>query len=396
MEHITFLVTVVIITALAFDFTNGFHDTANAMATSISTGALRPRVAVTIAALLNFGGAFLSVQVAKTISGGIVHENSGISPAVVFAALIGAIVWNLATWRFGMPSSSSHALYGGLIGAALIGAGTHAVDFGVVVTKIIIPLVASPIVAGIAAAAATWLARLITRRTDETTSGTGFRAGQIASSSLVSLAHGTSDGQKTMGVITLTLVTCGALPGGSTPPVWVIIAAGTAMAIGTYAGGWRIIRALGKGLTDIKPVQGLGAQTAAGTVILASSHMGFGLSTTQVCTGGILGAGVGGRTAINWSLVRRMVAAWCLTLPAAAVAGGLAELLARTGTPGVVGVGVIGAAFAAWVYASSRATKVTAGNVNTVAVDIPAGASAAVAGGLLPGTATTQTLDSAA
>jgi PiT family inorganic phosphate transporter len=364
MEHITFLVTVVILTALAFDFTNGFHDTANSMATSISTGALRPRPAVALSAVLNFGGAFLSVEVAKTVSGGIIQEQAGISPVVVFSALIGAIVWNLATWRFGMPSSSSHALYGGLIGAALIGAGLHAVDFAVVVTKIVIPLVASPIVAGLASWGATRLSEAITRRSDQQVAGRGFRAGQIASSGLVSLAHGTSDGQKTMGVITLALVTCGALPSGSAPPLWVIIAAGLAMAAGTYSGGWRIIRAMGKGLTDIRPSQGLSAQTAAGAVILTSSHMGFGLSTTQVCTGGILGAGVGGRTAINWSLARRMVYAWALTLPAAAVVGGLAELLASNGGAGVLAVGVLGAAFCVWVYASSRSGRVTSENVN--------------------------------
>ncbi|WP_037572914.1 inorganic phosphate transporter [Phaeacidiphilus oryzae] len=366
MEHITFLVTVVIITALAFDFTNGFHDTANAMATSISTGALRPRLAVAVSALLNFGGAFLSVQVAKTISGGIIQEHAGISPVIVFAALIGAIVWNLATWRFGMPSSSSHALYGGLIGAALIGAGLHAVDFTVVVTKIVIPLVASPIVAGIASWAATRISESITRRSDQEVVGRGFRAGQVASSALVSLAHGTSDGQKTMGVITLALVTCGALPAGSAPPLWVIVAAGLAMAFGTYSGGWRIIRAMGKGLTDIRPSQGLSAQTAAGAVILTSSHMGFGLSTTQVCTGGILGAGLGGQTTINWSLARRMVYAWGLTLPAAAVVGGLAELLASNGPAGVAAVGVLGAAFCVWIYVSSRSGRVTADNVNQV------------------------------
>lgn len=218
MEHITFLVAVVIITALAFDFTNGFHDTANAMATSIATGALRPKVAVTIAAVLNFAGAFLSVKVATTISGGIVNEKTGLQPAIIFAALVGAILWNLLTWLKGLPSSSSHALYGGLIGATVVGVGLNGVNFGVVVSKILIPAVASPIVVGLAAWGATKLAYRITRNGREATTNKGFKAGQIASASLVSLAHGTNDAQKTMGIITLALVSVGALPKGALPP----------------------------------------------------------------------------------------------------------------------------------------------------------------------------------
>jgi PiT family inorganic phosphate transporter len=363
MEHITFLVAVVIITALAFDFTNGFHDTANAMATTIATGAMRPRIAVALSAVLNLAGAFLSVQVAKTISGGIISEHAGIQPAVVFAALIGAIIWNLLTWRLGIPSSSSHALYGGLIGATLVAAGMHGVAFSVVVSKMLLPLVASPIVAGLAAWGATALSRMITNGSDRSSAGKGFRAGQIASSALVSVAHGTSDGQKTMGVITLTLISAGSLPHGSGPPVWVILLAGAAMAAGTFSGGWRIIRSLGTGLIDVQPAQGFAAQTAAGTVILTSAHMGFGLSTTQVVTGGVLGSGVGGRTAINWGLALRMVYAWLLTLPAAGLVGGLAAFATRGGNTGVVVVGLVGAAFSAWVWFSSRATKVDASNV---------------------------------
>lgn len=370
MEHITFLVVVVIITALAFDFTNGFHDTANAMATSIATGAMRPRVAVALSALLNLAGAFLSVQVAKTISGGIISEHSGIKPDIVFAALIGAIVWNLATWRLGIPSSSSHALYGGLIGATIVGVGIHGVNFAVVFSKVILPLLASPVVAGLAAWGATALSRAITRGADPAKAGKGFRAGQVASSALVSVAHGTSDGQKTMGVITLTLIAANALPHGSAPPVWVIVLAGLAMAAGTFSGGWRIIRSLGTGLTEVRPAEGFAAQTAAGTVILTSSHMGFGLSTTQVCTGGILGAGLGGRTRINWSLARRMLYAWALTLPAAAVVGGTAAFVAEAGNAGIAVVAAAGAAFSTWIWFSSRTGKVDARNV--VHVDIPA------------------------
>jgi PiT family inorganic phosphate transporter len=365
MEHMTFLVTVVIITALAFDFTNGFHDTANAMATSIATGALRPKVAVAISGVLNLAGAFLSVEVAKTISGGIIQESSGIRPQVVFAALIGAILWNLVTWLRGIPSSSSHALYGGLIGATLVAVGMHGVEFSVVVTKIIIPAVASPIVAGVAAWAATRAAYRITRKGDGgKATGKGFKAGQIASASLVSLAHGTNDAQKTMGVITLTLVTAGVLAPHSAPPLWVIVSSGVAIAAGTYIGGWRIIRTLGKGITDIAAPQGFAAQTASATVILTSSHMGYGLSTTHVCSGGIMGAGKGGPTGVvNWSTARRMTYAWCLTLPAAGALGGLGAFVADQGTWGVVLLGLIGAGVSAWIYLLNRRRPVDAASV---------------------------------
>ncbi|MER5864113.1 inorganic phosphate transporter [Kitasatospora sp. NPDC002040] len=373
MEHITFLVAVVIITALAFDFTNGFHDTANAMATSIATGALRPKVAVTIAAVLNFAGAFLSVKVATTISGGIVNEKAGIQPAIIFAALVGAILWNLLTWLKGLPSSSSHALYGGLIGATVVGVGLNGVNFGVVVSKILIPAVASPIVAGLAAWGATKLAYRITRNGREKTTNKGFKAGQIASASLVSLAHGTNDAQKTMGIITLALVSAGALPKGALPPTWVIVSAGAAIAIGTYMGGWRIIRSMGKGLTDIQAPQGFAAEAAATTVILTSSHMGYGLSTTQVVSGGIMGAGLGGPKAeVHWSMARRMLYTWGLTLPAAATVAGLAAFVADKGTWGVLLVGaalVIGSG-AMWMI--SRRQPVHADNVNDVTpVEVP-------------------------
>jgi inorganic phosphate transporter, PiT family len=364
MEHITFLVCVVIITALAFDFTNGFHDTANSMATSIATGALRPKVAVAISGALNLAGAFLSVEVAKTISGGIIDESSGVRPQVVFAALIGAILWNLVTWLRGIPSSSSHALYGGLIGATLVAVGTHGVDFDVVVTKILIPAAASPIVAGLAAWGATKIAYRITAKGAEKANTKGFKWGQIASSSLVSVAHGTNDAQKTMGVITLTLVSAGAVAPHSSPPVWVIVSSGLAIALGTYLGGWRIIRTLGKGITEIEAPQGFAAQTASAAVILTSSHMGYGLSTTQVCSGGIMGAGKGGRTGqVNWSTGRKMAYAWGLTLPAAGLLGGTGALLADQGDWGIALLAAIGIGLSAWIYRASRGKAVTAHNV---------------------------------
>ncbi|MFJ6212990.1 anion permease [Streptomyces sp. NPDC092296] len=353
MEHITFLVAVVIITALAFDFTNGFHDTANAMATSIATGALRPKVAVTIAAVLNLTGAFLSVEVARTISGGIIEESAGVQPQIIFAALVGAILWNLATWLLGLPSSSSHALYGGLIGATLVGVGTHGVHFDTVVTKILIPAAASPLVAGLASWGATRAAYRITRGGRGESTRKGFRTGQIASASLVALAHGTNDAQKTMGVITLTLVSAGALGAGANPPLWVVLSAGLAIALGTYMGGWRIIRTMGRGLADIDSPQGFAAEAAATSVILTSSHMGFGLSTTQVCTGGIMGAGLGGpKREVRWSVARRMVLTWGLTLPAAAGVAALAAWVADQGDLGVAAVGtvLVGAAAGMWLY----------------------------------------------
>ncbi|MFD8480220.1 anion permease [Kitasatospora sp. NPDC059673] len=373
MEHITFLVAVVIITALAFDFTNGFHDTANAMATSIATGALKPKVAVAIAAVLNFAGAFLSVKVATTISGGIVNEKAGLQPSIIFAALVGAILWNLLTWLKGLPSSSSHALYGGLIGATIVGAGISGVNFSTVVSKILIPAVASPIIAGVASWGATKIAYLISGNSPKKSTEKGFRRGQVFSSSLISLAHGTNDAQKTMGIITLTLISAGQLHKGDGPPTWVIISSGLAIALGTYMGGWRIIRSLGSGLADIRPPQGFSSETAAATVILTSSHMGYGLSTTQVCSGGIMGAGLGGPSGkLRWGMVRRMVYTWGLTLPAAAVVSGLAALIADQGDWGVAVVGVALVLGAGSMWMISRRQPVHADNVNdSETVDLP-------------------------
>jgi PiT family inorganic phosphate transporter len=364
VSHWSFLVVVVIITALAFDFTNGFHDTANAMATSIATGALHPRIAVLVSGTLNLVGAFLSTEVAKTVSGGIVQD-SLVTPAMIFAGLVGAIMWNLLTWLFGLPSSSSHALFGGLIGAVWVGAGVHGVHFDTVTEKILIPAVASPIIAGVVALVATYLAYVITRRGREKEITRGFRYGQVASASLVSLAHGTNDAQKTMGVITLTLITAGVLQHGSGPPWWVILMAGLAIALGTYLGGWRIIRTMGKGLTDIESPQGFAAETAATTVILTSSHLGFALSTTHVCSGGILGAGIGRRLAeVRWSVAGRMVLAWLFTLPAAAAVGGVSAAVAKQGSFGVGVICVIAIAIAAAIYAIARRNAIHAGNVN--------------------------------
>ncbi|MFI6375195.1 anion permease [Streptomyces sp. NPDC050546] len=365
MDHITFLVAVVIVTALAFDFTNGFHDTANAMATSIATGALAPRTAVLISGVLNVVGAFLSTEVAKTISGGIVDDTL-VSPGMIFAGLVGAILWNLLTWLVGLPSSSSHALFGGLIGAVWVGAGSHGVNFDKVVEKVLVPAVASPLVAGVAALIATYLAYRLTDRARKDSVTKGFRIGQIASASLVSLAHGTNDAQKTMGVITLTLISAGALGHDAGPPLWVIASAGLAIGLGTYLGGWRIIRTMGKGLTEIQSPQGFAAETASTTVILTSAHLGFALSTTQVASGSILGAGLGRRLAeVRWGIAGRMVIAWMITLPAAALVGGLAASVVQNGGDlGTAVVALVGAALAGGIVLISRRNPVHAHNVN--------------------------------
>ncbi|MFF2849181.1 anion permease [Streptomyces sp. NPDC058001] len=366
MENITLLLGIVIVTALVFDFTNGFHDTANAMATTISTGALKPKTAVAMSAVLNLVGAFLSVEVAKTISGGIISEE-GMRTEVIFAALVGAILWNLLTWLVGLPSSSSHALFGGLIGAAVMSAGWSSVNGSTVVTKVLLPAIAAPLVAGLAAMLATRLTYRIGRRADERATAKGYRAGQIASAGLVSLAHGTNDAQKTMGIITLALVTGGVLVPGSNPPVWVITSAGVAIALGTYLGGWRIIRTMGKGLTDLAPPQGFAAQTSAATVILASSHLGFSLSTTQSCSGAVMGAGLGRKGGVvRWSTATRMFVAWGLTLPAAGLVGAGAELLTKQGTWGVVVTGALLIIGSAVIWTLSRRQPVTHDNVNDV------------------------------
>jgi PiT family inorganic phosphate transporter len=365
------IVLVVIITALVFDFTNGFHDTANAMATSIATEALKPRAAVAISGVLNLVGALLSVAVAKTISSGLVDDTK-ITPVVIFGGLIGAIVWNLLTWLLGLPSSSSHALFGGLIGATWMAAGTNAVHFGTVVAKILVPAALSPIVAGVVALVGTYLAYRITSRADRSTVGSGFKTGQVVSASMVSLAHGTNDAQKTMGIITLTLITAGTLPAGSAPPLWVILMAGLTIALGTYLGGWRIIRTLGRRITEIETPQGFAAETSATAVILVSSQLGFPLSTTQVCSGAIFGAGAGRRlAAVRWGLAGQMVIAWLITLPAAGIVGALAGRVAQTGTAGTVIVAVAGLAIGGGVYSLSRRQPVTAHNVN----EVPAGRS---------------------
>ncbi|MEU2925083.1 inorganic phosphate transporter [Streptomyces sp. NPDC007251] len=372
MESFSLILAIVVVTALAFDFTNGFHDTANAMATTISTGALKPKIAVAMSAVLNLVGAFLSVEVANTISKGLVDE-TGIRPEVIFAALVGAILWNLVTWLVGLPSSSSHALMGGLIGAAVASAGFGAVHGDVLVTKVLLPAVAAPVVAGIASMVATRFSYGIGGKAEGEATRKGYRAGQIASAGLVSLAHGTNDAQKTMGVITLALIAGGTIAPGSNPPTWVILSAGLAIALGTYIGGWRIIRTMGTGLTELEPRQGFAAQTSAATAILASSHLGFSLSTTHVVSGSVMGAGLGRKGGVvRWSTATRMAVAWVLTLPAAALVGAGAESVTDLGDWGTAVVAVFLVAASAGIWKLSRREVVDHTNVVDESVE-PAG-----------------------
>lgn len=367
MEIATIVVVVLVIsTALIFDFTNGFHDTANAMATSIATGALKPKTAVIAAGTLNLVGAFLSTEVAKTISGGIINEQAvTILPEFIFAGLVGAIVWNLLTWLVGLPSSSSHALFGGLVGAVIVGAGVQGVNFLAVLTKVLIPALISPVIAGLASFIAVKLIYLVVRKLDEKYVEDGFRHGQTITACLVALSHGTNDAQKTMGIITLTLIAVRAQASGTGPQLWVVFICGFAIALGTYTGGWRVIRTLGKGLTEINTPQGFAAEASSAATILVSSHLGFALSTTQVCSGSIIGTGLGKRgNKVNWGVAGRMVIAWLVTFPASGLVGAAACALARTGMGGTVAVAIIGLGVALVIFRLSKRNPINSANVN--------------------------------
>jgi PiT family inorganic phosphate transporter len=317
------VLVIVVATALAFDFTNGFHDTANAVATSISTRAMPPKTAVGLAAVLNFVGAFLSLEVAATIASGIVDADL-ITPAIVFAGLVGAITWNLATWWWGLPSSSSHALIGGVVGSAFAAEGAEAVLGVGIIEKVVVPALVAPLLALAVTAVAISLAYRIVGRRHPGPVARGFRLGQIVSGSLFSLSHGTNDAQKTMGIIFLALVANGNLSGDAAVPTWVVVSAATAIALGTYVGGWRIIRTMGSRIIKMDPAQGFAAQGAGAAVILSASHVGFPLSTTQVISGAIMGAGAAKRlSAVRWGVAGNIAIAWVLTLPASAAVGAL-------------------------------------------------------------------------
>jgi PiT family inorganic phosphate transporter len=362
-----FLLIIVVVTALAFDFTNGFHDTANAMATSIASGALKPKTAVALSAVLNLVGAFMSTAVAATIAKGLIDGHI-VTLELVFAGLVGGIVWNLLTWLFGIPSSSSHALIGGIIGATIAAVGAHGVIWKGITSKAIIPAVVSALLAILVGAVATWLVYRITRGVNESRSEAGFRRGQIGSASLVSLAHGTNDAQKTMGIIFLALMTYGSVSKtASAPPLWVIVGCALAMASGTYLGGWRIIRTLGKGLVEIKSPQGMAAESSSAAIILLSAHFGYALSTTQVCTGSVMGSGLGKPGGeVRWGVAGRMVVAWLVTLPLAGLVGAITYWIVHLigGYPGaIIGFSLL-IAVSAVIYIRSRKNKVDHNNVN--------------------------------
>jgi PiT family inorganic phosphate transporter len=321
--HSDVILWIVVATALAFDFTNGFHDTANAIATSVSTRALSPRVAVVMAASLNFVGAFLSLAVAATIANGIVDAGA-ITLLTVFAGLIGAIAWNLVTWWFGLPSSSSHALIGGMVGATLASEGPSAVLWDGLIEKVAVPALVAPVLALLAAGLAILVAYRIVGRQSPGLVTRGFRLGQLATSALFSLSHGTNDAQKTMGIIFLALVANGNMSADADIPTWVVVSSATAIALGTYFGGWRIVNTMGSKIIKMDPPQGFAAQSAGAAVILSASHVGFPLSTTHVMSGAIMGAGAAKRlSAVRWGVAGNIVVAWILTLPCSAAVGAL-------------------------------------------------------------------------
>jgi inorganic phosphate transporter, PiT family len=360
------IVVIVVATALAFDFTNGFHDTANVVATSISTRAMPPRVAVGYASILNFVGAFISLEVAATVAKDVVEPDL-VTPLIVFGGLIGAIAWNLITWYFGLPSSSSHALIGGLIGSAFAANGADAIIGEGVVGKVMIPAIVAPILAFAVGGLGILIIYRIVGRQRPGLVNAGFRAGQVLSGGLLALAHGTNDAQKTMGVITLALVANGTISQEHFHvPSWVVISAASAIALGTYVGGWRIIKTMGSRIHKMDTAQGFAAQGSGAAVILASSHVGFPLSTTHTITGAVIGSGAAKRlSAVRWGVAGNILVAWVLTLPAAASIGAVTYGVTRifgTGAlgPVVVSIGILGGSAVLFARRAARGPAVTA------------------------------------
>jgi PiT family inorganic phosphate transporter len=327
----------VVAAALGFGFSNGFHDTFDAISTAVSTGAAPPQAAVAAAALLNFAGAFISVAVAATVAGDVV-DAMAITPAAVFAGLVGAIAWNLATWRLGLPSSSSHALIGGLVGAAVAAAGTDAVLGSSLLEKVLIPALLAPLAAFLLAGVViAVIYRLVGRRRPGPVTKV-FRRFQVLSAGLLALAHGANDAQKTMGVITLALIANGSLGGGADPPFWAIAAAAAAIALGTYSGGWRVMRGTGAQIIKMDAAQGFSAQGAGAATILTATFLGYPISSTHAINGGVMGAGAAKRlSAVRWGVAGNILTAWLLTLPAAAAIGAAAYGLSRAFGTGALG-----------------------------------------------------------
>jgi PiT family inorganic phosphate transporter len=347
MEFTLFAVVAV---ALFFDFTNGFHDTANSIATSVSTKALSPRLAVLSSAILNFLGAFVSFAVAATIAKGIVDQEV-ITLDIVLAGLVGAITWNLITWYFGLPSSSSHALIGGMIGSAVAAEGWSVVKWQGLKDKVLIPSLLAPFLGIVVAAALMIVVLWIIRRRSPSRVNRVFRRLQLVSGGFVAFTHGTNDAQKTMGIISLALVASGHLsPDFSRPPTWVIVSSAAAMGLGTYAGGWRIIKTLGTRIAKLEPPQGFAAQTACASILWTTAHQGFPVSTTHVISGSVLGAGATTRfSAVRWGVAGNILVAWILTIPSAALVGALMESLTRL-PGGVAIVALLTAAIAATAF----------------------------------------------
>jgi PiT family inorganic phosphate transporter len=318
---------VIIVMALAFDYTNGFHDAANAIAVAVSTKALTPRAALGLAAVANLGGALISTKVAATVGKGIIKTPTGtLGLQIVFAALVGAITWNLVTWYFGLPSSSSHALIGGLVGGAL--AASETVQWGGIVDKVIVPMVISPLI-GFVLSYLFMLAILWTfRKANAHRTNRNFRRAQIASSATMAIGHGLQDAQKTMGIITLALFTAGSISSFAVP-LWVVFASGLAISLGTYAGGYRIMRTLGRRIIQLTPAEGFAAQTiASGVMVATATVFAVPVSTTHITTGSIMGSGATRRlSAVRWGVATNIVTAWVITLPAAGAVAALAFVI---------------------------------------------------------------------
>jgi PiT family inorganic phosphate transporter len=328
VEHVTLILVAVIALAVIFDYINGFHDTANAIATSVSTRALKPQYAIVMSAIANFVGALTGTAVATTISGGLVDTRVE-SQVVVAAALIGAIGWNLLTWWLGIPSSSSHALIGGLLGATAVSAGFGSWKIDGIVGKVLVPLVSSPILGFLIGFALMVLLLNLFRRAHPIRLNERFRKLQVVSAAYMAFSHGSNDAQKTMGIMTLALVTAG-ITNDLHPPLWVIILAATAISMGTAVGGWRIIRTMGTRVVKLDPVHGFAAETTAATIIFGASHFGMPVSTTHVISTAIMGVGSTGRlSAVRWGVARSIVIAWILTIPAAATSAAIAYLVLR-------------------------------------------------------------------
>jgi PiT family inorganic phosphate transporter len=328
-QGFTFLLLVVFAFAVLFDYINGFHDTANAIATSVSTRALRPEHAILMSATANFVGALTGTAVAKTISSGLATTPSGsVGQTIVVAALIGATIWNLITWRFGIPSSSSHALIGGLLGAVTASIGTSAIVVSGVVNNVLVPLVLSPIL-GIAIGFLMMVVIFnVFRRANPRRMNDRFRRLQVLSAAFMAFSHGSNDAQKTMGIMTLALIAAGILPPNSAIPLWVIVLAATAISLGTAAGGWRIIKTMGQKVVKLDPVHGFAAETTAASIILTASHFGMPVSTTHVISSAIIGVGSSDRmSAVRWGVAGNIVIAWILTIPASALAAGIAYVV---------------------------------------------------------------------